>query len=292
MIFNGSCVAICTPFNEGGINFDTFERLVEFQIENKTDAIVVCGTTGEPSTMTGGEKKSAVEFVVRTVAGRVPVIAGVGGNNTADAAKNARHAEDAGANGILAVTPYYNKCNKDGLTGHFAAIADASSLPLIVYNVPARTNVNVTPEMFARLCEHKNIAAIKEACADMCQIVELARLIAGRADIYSGTDEITVPIMSLGGAGVISVMANIAPRYMHDMVKSYIGGDTKTAARMQLDANPLISALFCEVNPIPAKTALGLMGYDMGEFRLPLAPMDEANLSVLKREMRAFNLID
>ena len=291
MIFKGSCVALATPLKQSGIHFEAFEKLIEFQIKEKTDALLVCGTTGEPSTMTSEEKRDAIDFAVKTVAGRVPVIAGVGGNNTQNCMEWAKIACSLGADAILAVTPYYNKCTEAGLVAHFTAIADASDKPVVLYSVQARTNVNISPKAARKLAEHPKIAAIKEASGNISQIAEIARLTRGKMDIYSGNDDQIQPVMSLGGLGVISVLANIMPRYTHDMVMEYLNGNTARACEMQLGVLPMVSALFCEVNPIPVKTALRLMGYEMGEFRLPLCDMADANLGILKEQLNLFGLI-
>jgi 4-hydroxy-tetrahydrodipicolinate synthase len=291
MIFQGSGVAICTPFNSGGVNYDTFERLIRLHLDEGTDALVVCGTTGEPSTMTAEEKHGAIQFAVRQVNGRIPIIAGVGGNNTADVLESAKRARDCGADALLAVTPYYNKCSKAGLRRHFLALADATDLPIVIYNVPSRTAVNMDAQTFCELAEHKNIAAVKEASANISQIADYARLCRGKADLYSGNDDHIVPLLSLGGIGVISVLANIMPRYTHDMVMAFLNGDAATARDMQLEVNPLVGILFCEVNPIPVKTALDLMGYDMGGFRLPLCEKEPQNAEKLKIEMDKLGLL-
>ncbi|MGI6161712.1 MAG: 4-hydroxy-tetrahydrodipicolinate synthase [Christensenellales bacterium] len=289
-VFKGSGVAICTPFNAGGINFEAFGRLVDFQIENGTDAIIVCGTTGEPSTMTTPEKEAAISFCVERVAGRVPVVAGTGGNNTAAVVEASKRAATLGADALLIVTPYYNKATQSGLVAHYSAVADAVDLPIIIYNVPARTGLNMLPETLHRLSSIPTIVGMKEASGDIAQVAEMARL-CPNIDLYSGNDDMIVPLMSLGGSGVISVVANIAPRDTHDMVMKYLSGDIDGARRLQLDMKPLIDALFTDVNPIPVKTALNLMGFHMGSLRLPLTPMGEANLARLKREMSAYGLI-
>ena len=291
MIFKGSCVALATPFDENGVNLAAFEKLIEFQIEEKTDALLVCGTTGEPSTMSAEEKRSAIECAVKTANGRLPVIAGVVGNNTQNCVKWAKIACMLGADAILAVTPYYNKCTEAGLIAHFTAIADASEKPVIMYNVPVRTCVNISSVAAAALAAHPNIAAIKEASGNISQIAETARLTAGKLDIYSGNDDQIQPVLSLGGAGVISVLANIMPRYTHDMTEAYFTGDTQKACEMQLRVLPLVSALFCEVNPIPVKTALSQMGYQMGDLRLPLCEMTTEHLATLKEQLSLFGLI-
>jgi len=292
MIFKGSGVAICTPFTDDAINFDTFGKLIDFQLENGTDALVVCGTTGEPSTMTGDEKCSVIDYAVKKAANRVPVIAGVGGNNTADVVASAKSAQECGADGLLAVTPYYNKCTRKGLMGHFRAVADAVDIPLILYNVPSRTGVNMNASTFCELASHKNIAAVKEASSNISQIGEYARVSKGKADIYCGNDDHIVPVLSLGGIGVISVAANIIPKYIHDMVHKFLEGDIEEARDMQLDLMPLADALFCEVNPIPVKTALRLIGFEMGPLRLPLCEMESDTLERLIVELKKFELID
>ncbi len=291
MIFKGSCVALSTPFNEGGVNRPVFEKLVEFQISEGSDALLVCGTTGEPSTMTAEEKKDAIDCVVHAASGRVPVVAGVGGNNTQNCVHWARTASDLGADALLAVTPYYNKCSEAGLIAHFTAIADASDRPVILYNVPARTCVNISPAVAEKLSSHPNIVGIKEASGDISQIAGTARRTAGKMALYSGNDDQIQPILSLGGLGVVSVLANILPRYTHDLVYAYLAGNTAKACEMQLGVLPLVSALFCEVNPIPVKTALRLMGYDMGALRLPLCEMTAAHLDNLKEQLSLFGLI-
>lgn len=291
MIFRGSGVAMCTPFTDDGINYDTFERQIEFQIEGGTDALIVCGTTGEPCTMTRAEKDALIKFAVDKAKGRVPVIAGVGGNNTADVVSCAKSAEQAGADGLLAVTPYYNKCTNNGLILHFETVADSTGLPVVVYNVPSRTGVNMSPSVFGKLCEHEKIVAIKEASGNISQITEMARVSRGRADLLSGNDDHIVPLLSVGGVGVISVLANIMPGYVHDMVMAYLNGDTKKAGEMQVEVYTLAMTLFVEVNPIPVKTAMREMGFDMGTLRLPLTEMEEANLEKLRGEMRKFELI-
>ncbi|MDL2237710.1 4-hydroxy-tetrahydrodipicolinate synthase [Christensenellaceae bacterium OttesenSCG-928-K19] len=291
MLFKGSGVAISTPFTEDAINFDTFGKLIDFHLENGTDALIVCGTTGEPSTMCYDEKCSLIDFAVKRVQNRIPVIAGVGGNNTADVIKCAQNAKDSGANAVLAVTPYYNKCTRRGLIEHFLKLANTVDLPIMIYNVPSRTGVNLTADVFDELSEHKNIDSIKEACANISQIAEVARLTRNKATLYSGNDDHVVPVLSLGGMGVVSVLANIMPRYMHDMVMAYLEGDTQKACDMQLAVNPLANALFCEVNPIPVKTALRLMGFEMGPFRLPLTEMEEKNYDLLVQQLKDFKLI-
>lgn len=285
-IFTGAGTALVTPFNETGIDFAAFEALIEYQIENGIDALVVCGTTGEPSTMTKEEKLSAIEFVVKQAAGRVPVIAGTGTNNTAVCIEAAMEACDLGVDGLLVVTPYYNKCSDAGLIRHYLSIADASSVPIILYNVPARTGVNVTPAVMKEISQHDNIAGIKEASANIAQIVETAR-ICPDIDLYSGNDDHIVPLLSLGGKGVISVVANVAPRMTHDLVASYLEGDTKKSLELQFKLNPLNKALFLEVNPIPVKTALNMIGLNAGVLRMPLCEMSADKAALLKKELIA-----
>lgn len=292
MIFEGSAVALVTPFDENGINTDVLAELIEFQIREGTDAILVNGTTGEPPTTTEDEKKTLIHEAVSHVAGRVPVIVGIGGNNTQASAKAAREAREAGADAVLAVTPYYNRCTQDGLVEHFEHIADAAQIPVIIYNIPSRTSMNVTPEVLARLAGHPNIQAVKEASGNISQIAETARLAGHQIDIYSGNDDHVIPVLSLGGAGVVSVLANIMPRYVHDMVAAYREGHTRKALHMQLSVNGLVHALFSEVNPIPVKTALRILGYDVGNVRLPLTQLSAKNERRLVEEMTLMGLLD
>ncbi len=290
-IFTGSAVAIITPFlAEGGINFDTFGKLIEFQIENGTDAIVVCGTTGEPPTMTTDEKRSAIAFCVKQAAGRVPVIAGTGGNCTANVIADSKAAEELGANALLIVTPYYNKCTQAGLVAHFHAVADEVQIPIVVYNVPSRTGVNILPATMAQIAAHPNIAALKEAAGDVSQMAEMARLCPD-LDLYSGNDDQILPILAYGGKGVISVLANCAPKLTHELCAAYFDGDIAKCRALQLQVNPLVAALFCEVNPIPVKTSVALLGFEVGEVRLPLTPLSPNGRTRLEGEMRALGLI-
>ena len=289
-IFQGSAVALSTPFDANGINIETFKKLLDFQINNGTDAILVCGTTGEPSTMTKQEKQTAITTAIEYVAGRVPVIIGTGGNCTADVIENAKFAKEAGADAQLVVTPYYNKASQEGLVRHYLAVADTTDLPIIVYNVPGRTGVNVTPATLAKLSEHPNIQGMKEASGNISQIVEMSRLCQGKLDIFSGNDDQTVPIMSMGGKGVISVLANVMPKFSHDLCQKFLDGDVAGAAQMQKDVNPLVSALFSDVNPIPVKTALRYMGFDMGELRAPLCDMNPAAEAKLKETLVQYGL--
>lgn len=288
-IFTGSCVALSTPFNESGVNFDTLKNLLEFQISQSTDAILVCGTTGEPSTMSLEERNAVIEFTVEQVNGRVPVIAGTGGNCTDSVIKASRDAEGLGADALLIVTPYYNKTSQKGLVAHYNAVAEKVDLPIIIYNVPGRTGLNIKPETLLELSKIKNITGIKEASGNITQAVEMARLCPDM-DMYSGNDDMVVPILSLGGKGVISVVANIAPKDTHDMVMKFLHGDVGGSRELQFKLKPLIDALFSEVNPIPVKTALNLMGFNMGNLRLPLVELSEKNLQLLKTRMMDYGL--
>ena len=291
IIFKGCGTAIATPFTENGVNFEAFGKLIEDQIQNKVDSIIVCGTTGEASTMSTEEKKETIRFTVGKVGGRIPVIAGTGSNNTAQVVEMTKFAESVGVDAALIVTPYYNKTTQDGLVAHYKKIAENTKLPIIVYSVPSRTGVNVLPETCKKLSEIDNIVAIKEASGNLSQIAEIASLCGDDLTIYSGNDDQIVPIMSLGGLGVISVLSNIMPRYTHDMTEKFLEGNVKEACKMQLKSIPFIKALFSEVNPIPVKKALNLMGYDYGEPRLPLIPMSEPKAEKLIEEMQKFNLL-
>jgi len=284
-IFTGSGVAIVTPFTKEGINYTSFEKLLEYQIKEGTDAIIVCGTTGEPSTMSVEEKVSVIQFAVEKVQGRIPVIAGTGGNNTKTVIELSQKAESLGVDALLIVTPYYNKTTQKGLVEHFNAIADAVHLPIIIYNVPSRTGLNMTPTTLRELAQHRNIQAMKEASGNITQIVEMARICNGFIDIYSGNDDHVVPVLSVGGKGVISVVANIAPKDMHNLVKAFLSGHIDESVKLQFKINTLVEVLFTEVNPIPIKTALNLIGFDVGELRLPLTSMSELNLTLLKKRL-------
>ena len=283
-IFTGAGTALVTPFNDNGIDFAAFETLIEYQIENNIDALIVCGTTGESSTMTKEEDLSAIEFVVKQTAGRVPVIAGTGSNNTATAIEISMEAADLGVDGLLVVTPYYNKCTDTGLIRHYIAIADAIGIPIVTYNVPGRTGVNLTPKVMKEISGHENIVAIKEASGNISQIAEVARLCPD-IDLYSGNDDHVVPLLSLGGKGVISVVSNVAPQMTHDMVASFLDGDIEQARDLQLTLNPLVKALFSEVNPIPVKTALNMIGINAGILRMPLCEMSADKAAILKKEL-------
>ncbi len=291
-IFKGSGVAIVTPFTQDGINFDAFKSLIEFQIEEGTDAIIVCGTTGEPSTMSAQEKESVINFAIKQVDGRVPVIVGTGGNNTAEVIKASKAAEKMGADGLLVVTPYYNKCTQAGAIAHYSAVADAVNSPIIVYNVPSRTGFNMTPETLLALSSHPNIAAMKEASANISQISEMVRLCGNSVDMYLGNDDHVFPCLALGAIGVISVVANIAPRDTHDMVATYLTGNINASRQLQFKLAPLVKVLFNEVNPIPVKEALNLMSFEMGEPRLPLTKLTATNTDILKKAMIDYGLIE
>lgn len=284
-IFLGAATAIVTPLNEKGIDFDAFKKLIEWQIAEGIDALVVAGTTGEGSTLTDQEHKEAIKFCVDTVAGRVPVIAGTGSNDIAYAISLTKFACEVGADAMLVVTPYYNKATQNGLIKSFTAIADASTKPCILYNVPSRTGCNLKPETCAILSKHPNIVAIKEASGDISQVAAIARLCGDELDIYSGNDDQIVPVMSLGGKGVISVLSNILPRETSQMCHAYLTGEVETAREMQLKYLPLIDSLFCEVNPIPVKAAVAAMGYCDNYLRLPLTPMEETNEQRLLKDM-------
>lgn len=292
-VFEGAGVAIVTPFHEdGSVNYEKFEQLIEFQIGNGTDAIIVCGTTGESSTLTHEEHLSVIKFCVETVKGRIPVVAGTGSNCTQTAIYLSAEAEKYGADGLLLVTPYYNKATQKGLFGHYKMIADSVKLPVILYNVPGRTGCNILPETAVKLCsEVHNIVGIKEACGNISQIARLASLADGKIDIYSGNDDQIVPILSLGGKGVISVLSNVAPRQTHDICAKFFSGDVEGSCKEQLRAIELCDALFCEVNPIPVKTALNLMGMGAGSLRRPLCDMEEANVEKLRRAMKNYGIL-
>jgi len=291
VIFEGCGTAIVTPFTEDGVNFNEFRKLIEFQIENKIDAIIVCGTTGEAATMTTEEKKETIKFAIDVVAKRTKVIVGTGSNNTRAAVEMSKFAEEVGADGILVVTPYYNKTTQQGLIAHYTEIANAVKLPVVMYNVPGRTGVNILPETCKELSKIKNIVAIKEASGNISQIAKVASLCQDDLAIYSGNDDQIIPVLSLGGKGVISVLSNIMPEYTHDMTKKYFDGNVKEAAKMQLDVIDLIDALFIEVNPIPAKHALNLMGFNFGKPRLPLIEMSAKNKQLIEDVMKKHQLI-
>lgn len=292
-IFTGAGVAIVTPMHENGeVNFEKFGELVEEQIAGGTDCIIVCGTTGEASTLTHEEHLECVRYVVNKVNKRIPVVAGTGSNCTETAIYLSKEAERYGADGVLLVSPYYNKATQGGLKKHFTAIADAINIPVILYNVPSRTGCNILPETIAAIAEaSKNVVAVKEASGNISQVAKLAALTGGKIDIYSGNDDQIVPILSLGGKGVISVLSNVAPKETHDIVAKYLAGDVQGSRDIQLKALPLIEALFCEVNPIPVKAALNLMGKNVGSLRMPLTEMEDANKEKLAKAMREFGIL-
>ncbi|HPA53600.1 MAG TPA: 4-hydroxy-tetrahydrodipicolinate synthase [Bacillota bacterium] len=284
-IFKGSGVAIVTPFNDNGVDFNKLGELLDWHVENGTDAIIICGTTGEAPTMSDDEKKAAYKFTVDKIAGRIPVIAGTGSNDTHHSIELSKYAESVGCNGVLCVTPYYNKTTQKGLIAHYTAIADSINIPVIIYNVPGRTGINTNADTLKALSVHENIGGIKEASGNISQVVEIGMFCDDNFCMYSGNDDQVVPLLSVGGIGVISVVANIAPKLMHDMVDSFLKGDVKTAMKLQLDIKKLNDALFCEVNPIPIKTAMNLLGMNVGKLRLPLVDMSEGNLNRLKNEL-------
>ena len=291
VIFTGAAVAIVTPFNEQGVNYEELKKLIDFNIDNGTDAIVIAGTTGESATMSDEEHKETIKFTVDYVNKRVPVIAGTGSNDTLYAVELSKYAEQVGADGLLIVTPYYNKTTQAGLVKHYNYIADRVNIPIILYNVPSRTGVNIAPKTCLELSKHKNIVAVKEASGNLSQVAEIRALCGNELAIYSGNDDQIVPILSLGGKGVISVLSNVAPKEAHDICQLFFDGKSEESQKLQLEYLNLINALFIEVNPIPVKTALGLMGYNVGHLRMPLFPMEECNLEVLKKELQAKNLI-
>lgn len=292
-IFKGAGVAIATPFKENGkVNYEEFERLIEFQIENGTDAIIVCGTTGEAATMSEEEHMDVVKFCIDKVAKRIPVIAGTGSNCTETAVKLSKLAEEYGADGLLLVTPYYNKATQGGLIAHFSAVAKEVNIPIILYNVPSRTGCNILPETAVKLArEYKNIVGIKDATGNISQTTKMMQLAEGCIDLYSGDDDQIVPIMSIGGLGVISVLSNIAPRQTHEICQKCLEGDYAAARELQFKAFPLVKALFSEVNPIPVKSALKMVGFAAGPLRLPLTEMEPENQEKLRAEMKKFGLI-
>lgn len=290
-IFEGSAVAIITPFNENGVNYTKLKTLLEWHIKEETDAIVVCGTTGEATTMTEDEKKKTIKFTVDTVNKRIPVIAGTGSNNTLTAIEMSKYAESVGVDGLLVITPYYNKTTQKGLIKHFEAINSAVKTPIILYNVPSRTGVNITPDTLLKLSNFSNIVAIKEASGNISQIVQMKALCRDSIDIYSGNDDQIVSIMSLGGKGVISVLSNIIPNAVHKIALNCLNNNYKEALNLQLDTLSLTNALFVETNPIPVKTAMNLMGFDVGDLRLPLCEMDDKNKKTLESALKTNKLM-
>lgn len=292
-IFTGAGVAIVTPFYDNGeVNYDRFAELIEYQIAHKTDAIIVCGTTGEASTLSHEEHLDVIKYCVEKVNGRIPVIAGTGSNSTETAIYLSTEAEKYGVDGLLLVTPYYNKATQNGLFAHFKAIADSVKIPALLYNVPSRTGCNLAPETIVRLCtEVENIVGVKEACGNISQIAKLMSIADGKVDLYSGNDDQIVPILSLGGKGVISVLSNVAPVETHEICQKFFEGDVAGSAALQLRAMELIGALFCEVNPIPVKKAVSLMGFEAGPLRMPLTEMEPANAEKLQNAMKKFGIL-
>ena len=289
-LFEGSGVALVTPFKNGKINYEKIDELIEWHIKNKTDAIIVCGTTGESATMTDEERKKTIKFVVDKVNKRIPVIAGSGSNNTMYSIELSKYCQEVGVDGLLIVTPYYNKATQDGLIKHYTTIANSVDLPIILYNVPGRTGVNINPNTVKILSEVENIVGIKEASGNISQVSEIARLCGEDFAIYSGNDDQIVPILSVGGIGVISVVANILPQKTHDIVQKYLQGDIEESRKLQLSVNELVNSLFIEVNPIPVKAAMNLMGMDVGKLRLPLTEISEKNLEILRNNMIKYGI--
>ncbi|MPM82974.1 4-hydroxy-tetrahydrodipicolinate synthase [bioreactor metagenome] len=289
-IFVGCGVALVTPFKNDKVDFGKLREIIEWHIENETDSIIICGTTGESATMSDTERREVIKFTVDVVNKRIPVIAGSGSNNTAYSVELSKYCEEVGVDGLLVVTPYYNKATELGLIKHYEAISNSVDLSIILYSVPGRTGVNLAPSTVKKLSQIKNIVAIKEASGDISQVAEIARLCGEDFYIYSGNDDMVVPILSLGGKGVISVVANILPKDTHDMVMNYLNGNIEKSRKLQLEMNGLINSLFIEVNPIPVKTAMNLMGMDVGELRLPLTNMTEKNLEILKSEMNRYGI--
>ena len=289
-IFRGAATALVTPLTADGVDYPALEKLINWQIDEGIDALVICGTTGEGSTLTDEEHREVLRFSMEVAAGRVPMIAGTGSNDTAYAIDMTKYACELGYDGMLVVTPYYNKTTQKGLVAMFNAIADASTKPIILYNVPSRTGVNIEPATYAKLAEHPMIAAIKEASGNLSKIMETMALVGDKLDVYSGNDDQIVPLMAIGGKGVISVLSNVAPKETSAMCKKVFDGDIAGAVKMQLDYLPLINSLFCEVNPIPVKAAVAAMGYCENILRLPLVPMEEAHEADMRQKMRAMGI--
>ncbi|NFT08432.1 4-hydroxy-tetrahydrodipicolinate synthase [Clostridium botulinum] len=290
-VFEGSGVAIVTPFNDKGVDYDKLKDLLEWHVKEGTDSIVICGTTGEATTMTENEKKTVIKFAVDVINNRIPVIAGTGSNNTLSAIEMSKYAESVGVDAILVITPYYNKTSQKGLFKHFKAVNDSVNIPIILYNVPSRTGVNITPKALVQIAELNNVVAIKEASGNISQIMEMKSLCKDKIDIYSGNDDQIVPIMSLGGKGVISVLANVIPNEVHTLTKKCLEGNFDEALDIQLNRLKLTNALFIETNPIPVKTAMNLMGFEVGSLRLPLCEMEDSNLETLKIILKENKLI-
>lgn len=290
-IFEGSGVAIVTPFTENGVDYNKLKELLEWHVKEGTDSIVICGTTGEATTMSLDEKKEVIKFTVDVINGRIPVIAGTGSNNTKASIDMSKYAESVGASAVLVITPYYNKTNHKGLLKHFEAINDAINIPIILYNVPSRTGMNITPSTLKELSALKNVVAIKEASGDLSQVAKMKALCGDSIDIYSGNDDQIIPIMSLGGIGVISVLANVIPKEVHNMIRMYLDGKCHEASKIQIDTLELANSLFLETNPIPVKTALNLMGLNVGPLRLPLYEMDETLKNSLEDTLKKYKLM-
>ena len=290
-VFKGYATAMVTPMTSTGVDYDTLERFIEFQIENGIHALVAVGTTGESATLSPEERKAVIRFTVKKANGRVPVIAGCGTNNTEHVLDFTKSACDDGADAILAVTPYYNKATQGGLIAHYSAIADASEKPLILYNVPSRTGCNMLPDTVATLADHEKICGIKEASGNMAQVVEILAKCGDKIDLYSGEDALTVPMMSMGGVGCISVLSNVMPKESAELANKFFAGDLAGAARLQKDVLGLVNALFCEVNPIPAKAAVAAMGFGEEHLRLPLTKMEPKNRERLFNEMRRLGVL-
>ena len=292
-IFEGAGVALVTPFKENGdVNYDKLEEILEEQIAGGTDAIVICGTTGEASTMSHEEHLSVIKYGCEVVKGRIPVVAGTGSNCTREAVYMSQKAEEVGADGVLLVTPYYNKATQNGLIAHFTTIAESIKIPALLYHIPGRTGVTMKPETIVSLCKNvPNIVGVKEASGNFSSIDTMMSMADGCIDVYSGNDDQIVPLLSMGGKGVISVLSNVAPRQTHEICQKFFDGDVKGSAQMQLDAIPLVSALFSEVNPIPVKAAMNMMGKEVGPLRLPLTEMEDAHKEVLKQAMKAYGIL-
>lgn len=290
-LFQGAGIAIVTPFKNGEIDWDAYARLIDFQLEGGTDCILPLGTTGEPATLNDAEKEQMIRFTIERVAGRVPVIAGTGSNDTAHAIAASQQAQELGVDGVLVVTPYYNRATQGGLVAHYTAVADSVQVPVMLYNVPGRTGTNMLPQTVLELSSHSNINAVKEACGDIQQIMELFRLCRGKLAIYSGNDDHVFPMMALGGDGVVSVASHIVPREMHDIAALYLDGHAEESRRVQEAINPLAANLFTEVSPIPVKAALSMMGLIEDEMRLPLVPMTDGPRATLRRAMEDYGLL-
>ncbi|MDQ0150463.1 4-hydroxy-tetrahydrodipicolinate synthase [Eubacterium multiforme] len=290
-IFEGSGVALVTPFTNDGVNYDKLKEILEWHVKEGTDSIIICGTTGEATTMTLDEKKEVIKFTVDVINGRIPVIAGTGSNNTKAAVEMSKYAESVGVDAILVITPYYNKTNNKGLIKHFEAVNDGVNIPIIVYNVPSRTGMNVSPATLKELSKLKNIVAVKEASGNLSQVAQIKALCGDSIDIYSGNDDQIIPIMSLGGKGVISVLANVIPKEVHNMTRMYLDSKCHEASKIQIDTLELANSLFLETNPIPVKTALNLMGFEVGPLRLPLYEMDETLKNKLEDTLKKYKLM-